>query len=67
MSKLSNRRKEKQITQVELANKIGITREMLSKYENGHVKRFNYEIVAKISNVLEIDKDDVIKEIKKSE
>lgn len=46
-------RKEKGITQEELANKIGVKRSIISKYENGSVQ-ISTSTLKKIADVLEV-------------
>lgn len=47
-------RGEKSMTQKELAEKIGWSREQLSRYESGKVKRINYEFLVLIAKELDI-------------
>lgn len=52
MNKITNLRKEKQITQEALASKIGITRAYLSNIENGKHKP-SLDVALRIANILE--------------
>lgn len=47
-------RKQKHITQEELSLKTGWTRVHISRYENGEIKRINYEFLTEISKVLDV-------------
>lgn len=55
-------RKQKHITQEELALKTGWTRVHISRYENGEIKRINYEFLIEIAKVLGV----TIKELEDS-
>ena len=44
----------KRMTQEELAGKTGISRNLISKAENGNISKLNIEKMEKISRVLEI-------------
>ena len=46
---ISYLRKKKNMTQQELANKIGITREQLSNYETGKVKRISAMVISNVA------------------
>lgn len=52
MNKITNLRKEKNITQEELALKVGITRAYLSNLENGKYKP-SLNVALKIAGALE--------------
>mgnify|MGYP002625321145 CR=1 FL=1 len=47
-------RMRKRMTQEELARKTGISRNLISKAENGNISKLNIEKMEKISRVLEI-------------
>lgn len=52
-------RKEKGLTQIELAKAIGITQTLISAYERGRL-RPNYEIIAGFAQALEVTTDELI-------
>ena len=58
------RLKEKRIaaglTQVELANKVGVSARTIQNYESGFRKANNIEIVRKLAEVLETDVDELL-------
>ena len=47
-------RMRKRMTQEELTRKTGISRNLISKAENGNISKLNIEKMEKISRVLEI-------------
>ncbi len=47
-------RMRKRMTQEELARKTGISRNLISKAENGNISKLSIEKMEKISKVLEI-------------
>ncbi|HIP28668.1 MAG TPA: XRE family transcriptional regulator [Sulfurovum sp.] len=48
-------RKEKKLTQSELANKVGITRQTLSKLENGSIDKVSLQLFIKILEGLDLE------------
>lgn len=60
MERLANRliryRKEKKLTQEELAKKVGVSRTTLVNYENARRKP-DYEILQRIADILEVSTD----------
>lgn len=52
---ISYLRKKKNMTQQELANKIGITREQLSNYETGKVKRISAMVISNVAIIFEVN------------
>lgn len=52
---ISYLRKRKNMTQQELANKIGITREQLSNYETGKVKRISAMVISNVAIIFEVN------------
>lgn len=52
---ISYLRKKKNMTQQELANKIGITRERLSNYETGKVKRISAMVISNVAIIFEVN------------
>jgi len=57
---LQAKRKSKSITQVEMANQLGISRSMLASYEQG-VAEPSLCVLVKISNLLNVSADSLIK------
>ncbi len=55
-NRLMNLRKEKKMSQAELASKVGIHANVLGRYERGDAKPF-IEIAAKIAQALEVSLD----------
>jgi len=58
-------RKDRQITQRELASKIGVDFSYISKIETGALEPPSEEIIIKISKVLEVDEETMIMLAKK--
>ena len=58
--KIKLARKEKKITQQELANKIGKSKSTIEKYEADKVENIPYETLEKISNVLDISIEELL-------
>ncbi len=56
---LKQLRNNKKLTQSQLGNLVGCTRETISRLENNHVKRIDYELIKNICNALGIDGDDL--------
>lgn len=52
-------RKEKGITQKELAERLGVTQSMISDYENG-VMRLHSELIAQLTTILGVSSDDLL-------
>lgn len=52
-------RKQKGYTQVELAKKIGISRDLLSSYELGRIRIYD-EMICRLSIALEISTDSLL-------
>jgi transcriptional regulator with XRE-family HTH domain len=57
--RLSRLRKERGWTQVELAERLGITQALLSDYERGRL-RLNADIVVRFANALEVSTDELL-------
>lgn len=47
--------KEKNISQTELANKIGVKQQYISKIVLGHIKSPSFDLICKIADTLDID------------
>ncbi|MDH4419969.1 helix-turn-helix transcriptional regulator [Bacillus cereus] len=60
MNNINNLRKEKGITQEDLASKVGITRAYLSNLENGKHKP-SLNVALKIANILESTVEKIFK------
>ncbi|MBJ8037038.1 MULTISPECIES: helix-turn-helix transcriptional regulator [Bacillus cereus group] len=60
MNKITQLRKEKQIIQKDLANKVGITRAYLSNIENGK-HRPSLEVALKIAEILDSSVEKIFK------
>lgn len=58
-SSIARFRKSKGLTQAELADKIGISRLLLSDYERGKVRVYA-DVIAKIADALSISADDIL-------
>jgi transcriptional regulator with XRE-family HTH domain len=56
---LSEQRRQQGFTQIQLAEKIGITQTLLSDYETGRV-RLNADMIIRISQTLEISADTLL-------
>ncbi|MBB6478471.1 helix-turn-helix domain-containing protein [Spirochaeta isovalerica] len=52
-------RKQKGLTQVQLAAQIGITQKLISDYETGRV-RLNAEMIIRLSQALEVSSDTIL-------
>ncbi len=50
-------RKEKKLTQSTLADKVGITRQTLSKLENGSIDKVSLQLFMKILEGLDLEMD----------
>jgi len=50
-------RKENNLTQIELAQKVNITRQTLSKLENGLITRISLQVFLKILDILNYEID----------
>jgi transcriptional regulator with XRE-family HTH domain len=57
--RLARLRKERGWTQVELAERLGITQTLLSDYERGRL-RLNADIVVRFANALEVTTDELL-------
>ena len=57
--RLSRLRKERGWTQVELAERVGITQRLVSDYERGRL-RLNADIVVRLANALEVATDELL-------
>jgi len=53
--KIKELRKEKKVTQIELAKKVGITRQTLSKLENGKIHKVSLQTFLKIIDLLDYE------------
>lgn len=61
MLRIKKARKKAGLTQLQLAKKVGINREYLSRIENNHSSP-SLELLRKIANVLEISVKDLIED-----
>lgn len=52
-------RKEKELTQLQLSEKIGITRDLLCSYEIGRTRIYG-EMIARIAFILEVSADYIL-------
>ena len=61
-------RKEKGITQVEMAKRLGVTQPMVSRIEKGEL-RLNGEVIVKVAKLLQVSTDELlgVKAIKNSQ
>jgi transcriptional regulator with XRE-family HTH domain len=57
--RIARLRKEKGYTQNDLADKIGIIRELISNYERGRI-RPNYEMIIRLAMALEVTTDELL-------
>ncbi len=57
--RLARLRKERGWTQIELAERVGITQTLLSDYERGRL-RLNADIVVRFANALEVATDELL-------
>jgi transcriptional regulator with XRE-family HTH domain len=57
--RLARLRKERGWTQVELAERVGITQRLVSDYERGRL-RLNADIVVRLANALEVATDELL-------
>jgi len=53
-------REAKNMSQTELGEKIGLTKATVSKYEDGKIKKIDIKLIAKLTNVLEVEFDDLV-------
>jgi transcriptional regulator with XRE-family HTH domain len=58
-ARISRIRKNRGLTQVELAEKMGITQSLLSRYERG-VLRLHGQLVADFSKALKVSSDEIL-------
>lgn len=52
---LNRKMKEKNISQMVLANKVGVKQQYISKIVLGHIKSPSFDLVCKIADALDID------------
>jgi Predicted transcriptional regulator len=52
---LNRKMKEKNISQTELANKVGVKQQYISKIILGHIKSPSFDLICKIADALEVD------------
>lgn len=52
---LSRKMKEKNISQTELANQVGVKQQYISKIVLGHIKSPSFDLICKIADALDID------------
>ncbi|MFK4909993.1 helix-turn-helix domain-containing protein [Lactococcus petauri] len=52
---LNRKMKEKNISQTELANKVGVKQQYISKIVLGHIQSPSFDLICKIADTLEID------------
>lgn len=57
--RIANLRKQKGLTQWELADKMGIARSLITDYERGKLRLFD-EIIIKLADAFEMTTDDVL-------
>ena len=57
--RLSRLRKERGWTQVELAERVGLSQTLISDYERGRL-RLNADIVVRLANALEVTADELL-------
>jgi transcriptional regulator with XRE-family HTH domain len=57
--RISSLRKERGITQIDMADRLGITQALVSKYERGDL-RLHGPLIAKIASVLAVSTDDLL-------
>ena len=65
MSYLGDKLKQSQMTQTELANRCGTTKQNISCYVNGKYKRMPLDLAHNISLVLNITLEELLEGIKK--
>ena len=56
---ISRVRKEKGLTQIQLAEKAGISQQQLSHYENGKL-HISAEMISRLSSILEVSSDRIL-------
>ena len=54
---IADRRKQLKMTQQDLADKVGVNRSTLSRYESGTYKKISYDILARIADALDMTED----------
>lgn len=54
---IADRRKQLKMTQQDLADKVGVNRSTLSRYESGTYKKISYDILARIAEALDMTED----------
>ncbi|MFK4973686.1 helix-turn-helix domain-containing protein [Lactococcus garvieae] len=52
---LYRKMKEKNISQTELANKVGVKQQYISKIVLGHIKSPSFDLICKIADTLDVD------------
>ena len=55
-------RKEKGLTQVFMANKVGLSERQYRRIEKGEVKKLNLKVISIVSKELNISIDDIVKD-----
>lgn len=55
-------RRNKRLTQKELANKIGVTHEWICKIERGKANNITLSLLSSIANNLDVDLSDITKD-----
>lgn len=51
---IRNRRKELGLTQEYVGDALGVTKQTISKYENGTITDLSYDVIVKLAKVLQI-------------
>ena len=54
-AKIKSLRKEKKLTQTQLSNAVGITRQTLSKLEKGEISKVSLQVFIKILDLLDYE------------
>ena len=57
--RLARLRKERGLTQIELAERLGVIQSVLSRYERG-VFRLNAELIVKLTQILNVTADEIL-------
>lgn len=55
-------RKEKGLTQVFMASKVGLSERQYRRIEKGEVKKFDLKVISIVSKELNISVDDIVKD-----
>lgn len=59
---LAEKRKRKGITQIQVAERLGVTKQAISKWENGHGKMYA-DVFIEFCKIVEADPNDLVPDV----